>query len=162
MGNKVCADTGPILHLHELKKISILNIFSTIFISSIVQDELKHHGLENLTKKVRLQQVNNNQVSLLSQKYGIDIGESSAIWLCKSLKISVLLTDDLAAREVAHAHGIRPVGTIGIILRSYRDGVISKSDALKILDVITIHSSLFVTSNLISLAKQELKKFKRK
>ncbi len=38
-------DTGPILHLSEIHQLSLLNIFSTIFVSTLVYKELKDFGI---------------------------------------------------------------------------------------------------------------------
>ena len=162
MGNEACSDTGPILHLHEISKLSLLSIFSKIFVSSHVKGELLKYEVERLPKNVELKSINKDQVALISEKYGLGIAESSAIWMCKSLQISVLLTDDLDAREVAKSLDITPVGTIGIIVRSFRENKIDREEAIRTLKNIHGISSLFVTSSLINDAIDEIRKFKRK
>src|SRR3989344_3152861 len=101
MANDACSDTGPVLHLHEISSDSLLKIFGKIFVSDHIKEELLKYKIENLPKNFEVEEVNKDQVVLLAEKYGIDVAEASVIWLCKSVPIDLLLTDDLTAREVA-------------------------------------------------------------
>ena len=161
MASNACSDTGPILHLHEIHQFSLLSLFDKIFISTYIKEELLKHKIENLSKNFDLKEVNKDQVALLAEKYGLDLGESSVIWLCKSLEVPLLLTDDLTAREVVIELGIRPVGTAGIIVRCFRDGIITQKHAIGLLKLLHTKSSLFITSELINYAIGEIIKFKK-
>ena len=88
---------------------------------------------------------------LIVERYSLNIGESSVIWLNKNLKIPILLTDDLDAREVAISLDIKVVGTIGVIIRSFREDIIDENSAIQILKDMYEKSSLFVTRELIML-----------
>lgn len=162
MANDACSDTGPFLHLHEVSHLSLLKIFSRIFISPYIKEELSSYKLENLPKNVELKDVNKDQVALIAEKYGLDVAESSAIWLCKSMKISLFLTDDLSARDVAKEFGLKAVGTVGIIIRCFRQDLINQHKAIEILKLLHKKSSLFITSELIGYSINEIKKFRKK
>ena len=54
----------------------------------------------------------------------IDKGEASAIALAIELSDSVVILDDYKARKFAESLGIQIIGTIGIIIKSKRQGVI--------------------------------------
>lgn len=157
MENRVVSDTGPILHLHEINKQGLLSLFSKIIISQIIQEELSKYRLK-INNNITIAKINNDQVAMLSQRYLLELGESSAIWLCKSLNIPLLLTDDLNAREVAQALEIKPVGTLGIIMRGYREKIISQKEAIELLNKLHKESSLFITSELINYAIKEVKR----
>ena len=160
MGDRGCSDTGPILHLKEVESISLLKLFSQIFISVIVKEELFRYNVKSLPKNIKINEINNDQVILLSRKYDLDIGESSILWLCRALGIPLILTDDLNAREVASDLEIKVVGTIGIITRCFREKIISKEKAVTILKKIHDNSSLFITAELINYVTKEIKQFK--
>jgi len=162
MENRAVSDTGPILHLHEINKAQLLGLFSRVIISNIVKEELTKYNIMTLSKNIEIAPINKDQTALISQKYSLELGESSVIWLCKSLNIPLLLTDDLDAREGAESLGIRPVGTIGIILRGYREKIISQEETILLLQNLHQNSSLFITSELISLAISELKTFRKR
>lgn len=157
MENRVVSDTGPILHLHEINKQGLLSLFSKIIISQIIQEELSKYRLK-INNNITIAKINNDQVAMLSQRYLLELGESSAIWLCKSLNIPLLLTDDLNAGEVAQALEIKPVGTLGIIMRGYREKIISQKEAIELLNKLHKESSLFITSELINYAIKEVKR----
>ena len=159
--NKACSDTGPILHLNEINKISLLKIFSKIIISFYIKEELLKYKIDFLPKNIEIHNVNKDQVLLIAEKYDLNIGESSVIWLNKNLKIPILLTDDLDAREVAISLDIKAVGTVGIIMRSFRENIIDENSAIQILKDIHEKSSLFVTKELINYAINQIRKFKK-
>ena len=161
MASKACADTGPVLHLKEIEAIALLSLFEEVIISPIIREELERHACKRLPSPCIVRMVNNDQVVLLAQKYELDLGEASAIWLCKALNIETLLTDDLSAREVAHDLDIQPVGTLGILLRGFREGYIGKEEIKHLLHQLGNNSSLFITSSLLAYAFSEIEKFEK-
>lgn len=54
----------------------------------------------------------------------LDIGESEAIVLAKENNISDILIDEYKGRKIAIAHGLSPIGTIGILLQAKKRGII--------------------------------------
>ena len=54
---------------------------------------------------------------------------------------------------------MQPVGSIGILLRAYRERVITYNEAVEALENLLEISSLYVTSRLIENAKQALKEY---
>jgi uncharacterized protein len=52
----------------------------------------------------------------------VGAGEVAAIGLCLELRAELLLCDDLEARRLAAAQGIRVVGTLGLLVRGKRAG----------------------------------------
>lgn len=165
MGNDCCSDTGPVLHLKEVDSIFLLKIFRKIFrkifISQMIVEELSRYNVRSLPNNLVVKDVNNDQIVLISKKYDLDVGESSIIWLCRFLNINILLTDDLNAREVAVSLNIKPVGTMGIILRCFREKIINKKEAMIIIDNIQKISSLFITRELVSYIIKEIERFER-
>ena len=162
MANDACSDTGPIIHLHELDHLFLLKVFSKVLITHYIKEELLKHKIKILPKNIEIKTVNKDQVALINQRYDLDIAESSVIFLSKSLKISIFLTDDLDAREAAIDLNLKPVGTVGIIARCFRDNIISKQAAIKLLTDVYNKSSLFVTSQLIKYTINEIEHFRPK
>jgi predicted nucleic acid-binding protein len=68
------------------------------------------------------------------------------------------LTDDLAARDAARGLGITPVGSLGVVVRTYRLGQISLTEAEKRITDLHHVSSLFVTKAIVELALEQLRK----
>lgn len=57
-------------------------------------------------------------------KRTIDPGEASAIALALEVADATIILDDLKARKIAKRLGLDVTGTIGVLLKSKRDGVI--------------------------------------
>ena len=62
---------------------------------------------------------------------------------------SVLLTDDTAARLAAGSLGIRVHGTIGVLVRSVRQGLRTKANVLDVLRSIPTCSTLHIKRSLL-------------
>jgi predicted nucleic acid-binding protein len=62
----------------------------------------------------------------------LDPGEASCLALAISRGL-ILVTDDLAARQLAQERGVPLTGTVGILLAMVRDGVLSLTEANGIL-----------------------------
>ena len=56
-------------------------------------------------------------------------GELECICLCQQIGVTTLLTDDLAVRKAAKRLRLTPVGSLGVVVRAYRLGRISLTDA---------------------------------
>jgi predicted nucleic acid-binding protein len=158
MASNACTDTGPVLHLHALGKLMLLKVFRTIYTSAIIEKELRRHSVA-LPKSIKIERINSDQAAAVAEKYDVDLGEASALWLCKALPVSLLLTDDLDARDAAQQMAITPVGTIGILLRSFRDGLIDRESTIQILKEIHANSSLFITKELIDQVMSEVRSY---
>jgi predicted nucleic acid-binding protein len=85
-------------------------------------------------------------------------GELECLTLCRELGLSLLLTDDLAARDAAKSLGITPVGSLGVVVRSHMAGLLSLKDAESCLEDLYRVSSLFVTHAIVELAIEQLRR----
>ena len=84
----------------------------------------------------------------------LDAGERACLRLCRREKISLLLTDDLEAREAAREEGVTPVGTLGVVLRACREERLTKEERLQeaeqMLEALRDESTLFVRPVLVN------------
>ncbi len=83
------------------------------------------------------------------------------MYLCRQIGIPVLLTDDLAVRESAQHLQLTPVGSWGVVVRAYRMGHISLSEAEHHIAALYETSSLFVTRTIVELAIEQLHRYAR-
>lgn len=60
-------------------------------------------------------------------------GEMAVINLALEKKVSNVLMDDRRARSLAKVHKLKPHGTLWIILRAYKKGVINKSQTRELI-----------------------------
>ena len=163
MASKAVSDTGPILHLNEINLIEALDSFKKIYIAEEVKNELMNNKV-NVPKSISLINIKpqfKDVAEILVNKFSLDLGESQSIALALQEKVEYFLTDDLDARTVANVHGIEAHGTIGIILRAFREKIISKETAIKKINELYTVSSLFITKDLINQIITSINEFKK-
>lgn len=162
--NLAVSNTGPILHLHEIELIKSLNIFEGVYLPEEVNNELIKNKIYitkiKKIKVVKLEKSSKDKAKLFSEQYSLDLGEAESISLCFQNNVNLFLTDDLDARTVARNYNLEVHGTIGVILRAFKEDVIDKQEAVnKILELYT-KSSLFITKDIVSYILSEIKKYK--
>ncbi len=84
-------------------------------------------------------------------------GEQECLHLCRRASISILLTDDLAARDAAQRLAITPVGSLGVIVRAFRLGRVTLEEAERLLRRLHDDTTLFVTPTIVDLAIEQLR-----
>jgi len=141
----VVSNATPLIYLAKICRIQILkNIFQSIQVPNEVNIEVVDRGKEkrypdayvieeafndgwitvgNLTKD------NEKRASVLTEATGIDLGEAEAILLTRQKAEETILMDQAHARTVARQFGLKPRGTLYLILVSTRRGMLSKEDA---------------------------------
>lgn len=88
----------------------------------------------------------------------LQAGELHALHACRTVGTDIILTDDLAVRRAADKFGITPVGSVGIVARAYRQGLIPLSEAELTINQLYRTSSLFVTRAIVELAIEQLRR----
>ena len=126
---------------------------------------LEEINLENqnsrLIKKIRIVKLSKNfkDISkIISEKYSLGLGESQVIALAKKENTGIIFTDDLDARTVAKSLGFEVHGTIGLVLRTYREKIVSKNRAISVINDLNEKSTLFLTSELTRYILNEIDK----
>ena len=69
----------------------------------------------------------------------LDLGEKEAIYLGTKEPDSLVLLDDLKAREEAKRLGLTVKGTLGVLIQAYRENLISFSEVNAFLETIVAH-----------------------
>ncbi|MHA1267477.1 MAG: hypothetical protein ACTSRS_19740 [Candidatus Helarchaeota archaeon] len=150
------SDSDVLIHLSKLNRLELLqDQFSRIYISDVVYNETITQGIA-LEKKdafvlkdflqkelIVVKQVEKNEVMAMMTKYSIHEGESSIIVLAKDFHVSYCLANENKVRIVMQSEGFQVVGTLGIILKSYKLGKINKKDTLNLLKNIQTHVEEF-------------------
>jgi predicted nucleic acid-binding protein len=141
--------------------------FKQIFVPNSVRQEYERHKvniepdvlfLKNI-KQISVESeahkefINEHKIEKLHQ------GETECLCLCQNQQIDVILTDDLAVRDAANKLDIMPVGSLGVIVKAYREKTIKLPQAEKYLLELYETSSLFVTRTIVELVIEELKKY---
>jgi predicted nucleic acid-binding protein len=159
-------DAGPLIHLYEVGALHHLAIFTMLHVPSeiwretvgqqrVPESALHDHGVRRESYLDDLAHfVETNNLGALHP------GEQECLRACHRGHISILLTDDLAARDAAKRLAITPVGSLGIIVRAYRVGRLELNEAESAIRLLQTTSSLFVTSTIIELALEQVRRAK--
>jgi predicted nucleic acid-binding protein len=159
------ADAGPLIHLHEIDRFSLLQLFVPLYIPDAVWQETVGQGRLTPDDVLPLVDV---QRSPLSQSEidrfiqdncleDLQAGECQCLYLCQQIQVPLILTDDLAVRDAAKQLQLTPVGSLGIVVRAYRQGFITLAEAENAITQLYDVSSLFVTRAIVELAIEQLR-----
>jgi len=144
------SDTGPILHLHEIDRLDTLGVFDRLIIPGMVAGELSLYGLEDATLSTLGVRISVVPVSTASRQ-DIMVGDGPLIHPADA-EVFVLaegngfqipvLTDDLALRRRLEARGAVVVGSIGVLVRAYRTGRLTRPELESAVDALFTVSTL--------------------
>ena len=110
-----------LIGLERIGRLDLLpKVFSNVYAPPMVATEV---GTE--TDWLKVQPVQNLAV-VATLKTQMDDGEAEAIALAMELGDVLLILDDKKARRVAQQIGLKVIGTVGMLLRAKRDGVITE------------------------------------
>ena len=163
MANNVISDACPIIHLSQIGMFRCFSIFKTVYVPREVYHEVKVCQLpgnreieSDMFEIVDLDSNQKDRSEYYSNKYEISVEDGTVIALTEGLEINLVLTDDLDVRDVLESHKIKPVGSMGVLLRVYRERLITFRDAIQSLDDLLKTSTLYITSRMIENAKHTL------
>jgi len=148
---KAVLNAGPIIHLSEINSFEAIGIFYTVM-PKAVYNEIVRYGKpgskelrESEIEVIELTEDEKVLAKRLCDLYRIEVGEAEAIAICISRNYELFLTDDKDAREVGELHDIVVHGSLGLILRAYREGIFEYDHVKDAIYNLYRKSSLFMT-----------------
>ena len=78
----------------------------------------------------------------------LDAGEKEAIYLSMQESGSLILLDDLKAREEAKRLGLTVKGTLGLLVQAYREDLISSAEVNAFMETIITHDDIWISAAL--------------
>lgn len=127
-------DSAPLIFLHKIGRLNILKIgVEKIFIPEEVLQEIREKP-DILYKAITSGKLNWMEICKIKNKtiykFLIDLGkgERAVISQALELKTEDIVMDDMDARRKARLFGLKPVGTLGLLLLGKK---ISKIKSLK-------------------------------
>lgn len=136
----IVADSLPLIDLALIDKLELLEkIYQELYVPAAVFDEVaqteKPFAKElKLFLSGKIKNVENRlAVEMLSSDIGA--GEAEAIVLALEQHPSVVLIDDLKARRFAKMNNLSVIGTMGILLKAKKDGLIQEVKPLLLKEI---------------------------
>jgi predicted nucleic acid-binding protein len=160
------ADAGPLIHLGEIGRLSLLSMFEAVHVPVAVWAESVQPGRLRETDLLAIDTVHRHtllpiEVARFASDNGflhLHVGEMECLYLCRELDVPLLLTDDLAVREIAKRLSVTPVGSLGVVVKAYHLGHLLLPEAEQLLVDLHDVSSLFVSRTLVDLAIEQLQR----
>jgi len=160
------SDTGPILHLHEIGRLAALSIVHPLRAPDLVWSELEargigHPALQKAGVDLTIASLEDSDWKNALAGAGpqkIQPADAQVFALARSGRFQALvLTDDLALRQLIESHGATVAGSVGVLIRAYSSGKLDRrqlDDAFRALfDESTLHLSQAFRAYLAQLLK---------
>ena len=134
----VIADTGPVNYLLLIGHIDILPaLFEKVILPVAVKDELSNPDtpvsvrdwMADPPSWVEVHQTMSPIVDVSLRELGV--GETEAIALATELHADLLLMDDRRGVKAALQRGLAVTGTMGLLTRAARQGILDLADAFE-------------------------------
>jgi len=135
------SNASPLIYLSKIGAISLLSkIFRETFTSTIVKDEVLEKKdvpeylvlVECFSTWLKVKNPRNESLIKNISTLGIHLGEATVIALAKEIKINeketIIILDDLAARDMAKTFGMTITGTVGVLLKALDMNLINKNE----------------------------------
>ena len=93
-------------------------------------DPAESDELHRLLATVRMERVDSPRDFVT----GMSRADNAAMTLAVRLEAALLLTDDRTVRRLATVEGIRPLGTLGVLLLALRLGLVDRDEVRRLVD----------------------------
>lgn len=135
------SNSSPLILFAKINEFDILSVFDDLLIHEEVYNEIMKGKLsdspdafiiEDMVKEGRIKVVDLNEegekiYERITTRYkSLDIGEAATIALALQRDEERVLIDESIARRVCKLLGLRPVGSLGVVLLAYKNGIIEE------------------------------------
>ncbi|MDI7237824.1 DUF3368 domain-containing protein [Leptospira santarosai] len=123
---EVISNTSCLILLGKIERLFLLrDLYGTVYITETVAEEFN----ESLPEFVKIRKVS-DRVSGLVLEQELDKGEATTIALGLETENPLLILDDFRARIMATRLGISLTGTIGVLAKAKKEGLIEELNPL--------------------------------
>ena len=157
------SDSGPLTHLWQIGQWQTFLTFDTILVPAQVAAEVERHvSLVQMAdfagRAVSIEIVSVQEIAVARQSAPIDLAlheaDLATLALARREMPDFVLTDDLATRQAVEAQGQTPMGSVGILLRAYKAGVLDAAALDQAIDGLFVHSTFYLSPNFKAYARR--------
>ena len=168
-------NASPLTYLGKIGALSLLpklftECYTTLIVKNEVLSEEKSPEIsvlkESFSDWLSLKEPTDQQLVNRLKELNIHTGEASVIALAKELQDnsdeSVVIIDDLAAREIARTLDLKVTGTIGILIKSLKLKFIMVGKCKNFLHILVENTNFRISAALFSKILSEIDKIQDK
>ncbi len=136
----VVADASPLIFLGKIRRLALIHrvLGGDVVVPQQVRDEVlarpldpaESDELHRFLATVRMERVDSPRVFAA----GMSRADNAAMTLAVRLEADLLLADDRTVRRLAAVEGIRPLGTLGVLLLALRRGLVERAEVRRLVD----------------------------
>lgn len=136
------ADASPLIFLAKLGRLDLIQAAkkADLHLSALAQNEVLVPGMAEEERRTLDDFLAHARVhpprKRASYATALSQADNDTLGLAIRLRAPFVLADDRLLRAMAEAQGIRPFGTLGILLAALRQGHITKNEARRLLDAL--------------------------
>lgn len=138
----VAADASPLIFLGKIRRLDLIHTLlgRDVRIPKAVCNELLVEGLDPVEKETLESFLAHCRIEPVRKPRrfaaAMSAADNAALTLAIRSKADFLLCDERVTRMMAEIEGIRPLGTLGILLRATRKKIISRKEAQRLIDLL--------------------------
>jgi hypothetical protein len=164
---RVVVNAGPLINLAKLGSLDLLwRLYPDVALPEEVSREVVDQGLRRrcadavpVSLAIARQQIRVERGGPEDRSLGLgdlDVGERAAIQLALACRANLVLLDERRAREHAVRLGLAVTGTLGVIVRAYREGLVDIHSVRTIFNAIESEESIWISDDLVEREWREL------
>jgi len=138
----VVADASPLIFLAKVRRLGLIArlLGDDIRIPRAVRDEVLQPGIDPVEEDMLKVFFEGCRIETVRRPRrfaaAMSRADNEALTLAVRLRADIILCDERAMRIMAECEGVRPLGTLGIIIRAVRRKIVTPSDARQLIDTL--------------------------
>jgi len=152
------SNSSPLIFLSKIQHISLLQkCFGQVFVPQAVVQEV---GFPLLSSPyLEVEEVDETGQSFVTEEIGrLHRGELETLWLAKTLDADVVLLDDRRARMKAETLGLKPLGTLGVLVYAHKLGVLNLTEARQAVASLQTEADMYVSRHIVQQIDEQLER----
>lgn len=152
----VVSNSSPLIFLSKIGHTALLEVcFKHLVIPQAVAQEVGLDLLLNLPCEVR--GLDAAGEAFVHKELGrLHRGELEAIWLAKTLQVDALLLDDRRARRRAKDLGLRPLGTLGVLVYAHKLRALSLAEVQRAVTSLQTEANVYLSGGVLQAVGEQL------
>lgn len=164
MTRAVC-DSGPLTHLWQVDLWAAFGTFGHISLATQVAREVRRHAPLDQFERLAGCALSTCDVpqtdvascrSTLPPQLELQDADVATLHLARKLGPDFVLTDDLDVRRAVESQRQTPMGSVGILMRAYKAGLLNAASLDRAIDRLFVHSTLYLSPAFKSHVKRQV------